>query len=377
MLPATSFISNLTPLRGITALLVAVYHFEDLLIRFVPQGWTMFFSKCYLMVDVFFIMSGFIITHVYQKSFQEELKLSRFWKFTTARFARIYPLHFLMLLVIVVSYVASGSPPDAIQNPKAIPTNLFLIHSFGIHNTFTWNVPSWSISAEWWCYMLFPILIQSVGRWKSVGMTVLFFFSVLGYLSIMYWLPRVDATGASIAILPQDLNVTFDYGFLRGLSGFVLGLLVYKLYEVPRARKLFDNDAIFCLLVFLAVTCLHLALPDILSIPLFAAIVMSAACNSGRIFRMFEMPFLQLVGDVSYSIYMLHVVVLFSVMELLSGFGIVVRRMPDGTGPFWIGLLGCIAFLALIVYLSTWSYRKIEKPSRDFINRKLVPAISP
>ena len=58
------YLSNLTPLRGIAALLVAVFHFEMVAARFVPATTTLFLEKSYIMVDLFFIMSGFIMLHV-------------------------------------------------------------------------------------------------------------------------------------------------------------------------------------------------------------------------------------------------------------------------------------------------------------------------
>lgn len=100
----TEYISNLTPLRGIAALLVAVFHFEMAIARFVPASQTMFFEKSYLMVDLFFIMSGFIILHVYGDNFKQAFSKNSLRNFFVARFARIYPLHFfsLMLLVFLV-----------------------------------------------------------------------------------------------------------------------------------------------------------------------------------------------------------------------------------------------------------------------------------
>ena len=102
-----TYLTNLTPLRGIAALLVAVFHFEMAIARFVPAGYTMFFEKSYLMVDLFFIMSGFIIFHVYGDSFRLTLERRNLRKFFVARFARIYPLHFftLALLVVLVFFV--------------------------------------------------------------------------------------------------------------------------------------------------------------------------------------------------------------------------------------------------------------------------------
>ena len=356
-------------------MLVAVYHFEDLIVRFIPEAVSMFFAKCYLMVDVFFIMSGLIITHVYQSNFRDHVSGSDFWKFIVARFARIYPLHFLMLLVIVISFLASGAPSDPIQNPIAIPTNLLLIHSFGLHNSFTWNVPSWSISAEWWCYMLFPLLIWLLDRWKRAAIPCFLFVSALAYVGIMYWLPRVGVAGERLLPLPHDLNVTFDYGFLRGVAGFMIGMLLYKLYELPLMRAGFKSDWLFFVFLILTIGCLHFAAPDIFSIPLFAGIVMCAACNDGSIHRLFERPILQLIGDVSYSIYMLHVVVLFGAIELLGVFGVTFAKAPLNLVSFWVGLLACAMFLVVVVLLSTLSYRFIEKPCRDFINRRSRAAV--
>ena len=67
------FITNLTPIRGIAAILVVIFHFEIVLVLFLPREVSRFFSKCYLMVDLFFIMSGFIIYHVYGEFFKRNI----------------------------------------------------------------------------------------------------------------------------------------------------------------------------------------------------------------------------------------------------------------------------------------------------------------
>ena len=84
---------------------------------------------------------------------------------------------------------------------------------------------------------------------------------------------------------------------------------------------------------------------------------------------------LQLIGDVSYSIYMLHVVVLFGAIELLGVFGVTFAKAPLNLVSFWVGLLACAMFLVVVVLLSTLSYRYIEKPCRDFINRRSRAAV--
>ena len=369
MLTRSNYLDNLTSLRGITALLVAVYHFEGLMLRFVPQASSMFFAKCYLMVDIFFLMSGFIITHVYDPRFQQQVAAPQYKKFIIARFARIYPMHLFVLLIVLISFVAAGSPSSPIQNPNAILSNLLLVHSLGIHDTFTWNVPSWSISAEWWCYVLFPFLIVFLNRMKGFAMGCLFVLSVLIYLSIMYRLPRVSETGLPLAVAVHDLNVSFDYGFIRGLAGFTLGILLYKFYKTPVSKQLFSSDWLLALLITAAVLCMHFAVPDIVNIPLFAGIVICAACNDGIIHKILDGRVLKYLGDISYSIYMLHVVVIFTILEILKALDVTLSTASAANFPFWPGLLACLAFLGVVIALSALTYEWVEKPCRDFINR--------
>ena len=192
MQPTHKYLSNLTPLRGIAALWVVVFHFSEIIAKFVPTENSLLLTKGYLMVDLFFVMSGFIIYHVYQKNFETGLSGIQFRRFIVARFARVYPLHFITLVLCLLILVPMFGWDPYMGNPRAIPTNLLLIHSFGIHNSFNWNVPSWSISAEWWAYMVFPFLAIFLFKWKSKAVLLLAVFVVMAYLSIMFWLPRVN-----------------------------------------------------------------------------------------------------------------------------------------------------------------------------------------
>src|SRR5271154_4552376 len=172
----TEYISNLTPLRGIAALLVAIFHFEMAIARFVPASQTMFFEKSYLMVDLFFVMSGFIILHVYGDNFKQSFSKSSLRNFFVARFARIYPLHFfslMLLVVLVISFSPAGAYPNAMEFPAAIPANIFLLQSFHVLKIYTWNIPSWSISAECAAYLLFPLLALFISKKKRLSVVVL------------------------------------------------------------------------------------------------------------------------------------------------------------------------------------------------------------
>src|SRR5436305_824177 len=89
-----SYLSNLTPLRGIAALLTVIFHIDIFLgWEMMPPGGSPLLSHMYLMVDFFFILSGFIMCHVYGNRFLKDVRTTEFKKFMIARFSRIYPLH--------------------------------------------------------------------------------------------------------------------------------------------------------------------------------------------------------------------------------------------------------------------------------------------
>src|ERR1700722_9764131 len=244
-MPAKSgYLSNLTPLRGFAAILVAVFHFEMAIGRFVPAATTMFFEKAYLMVDLFFVLSGFIMLHVYGHAFERALRGEQVRHFFVARFARTYPLHLftLLLLVVIVRYLTNwGNPPIVLEQPRDILPNVFLLQAFGVCHIYNWNIPSWSISAEWAAYLLFPILALWIGRQRKLAPILLTIGVAAAWCCIMFVLPRKNPLNPAVPV-PHNLNTTFDYGWLRGVAGFTAGMLVYQLYRLPRVGRIVGSD---------------------------------------------------------------------------------------------------------------------------------------
>ena len=364
------YLSNLTPLRGIAAVWVFVYHFEGVMVHFISPDSTQMVAKGYLMVDLFFIMSGFIMCHVYSQSFETGLTAKKFKRFIVARFARIYPLH-LFVLIILILWIAriGGGGLNTVFDTAAIPTNLFLIHSFGIHKVFTWNVPSWSISAEWWAYMVFPFLVFFLYRRKKLAIALLVLFVIISYLALMFWVPRKDPFDPT-AIVPHNLDITFDYGFLRGLAGFVAGMLVYKIYDANVFRNIFQKDGTALLVILCTLFCLHIGINDVFYMILFALVVYIFACNNGKLHAICNNGIAQYLGKISYSIYMTG---MFLALPYLMGFiqlpGV---RYANGSGDtgFLVGLGYCLLNLLIMIGMSTLTYYGVEKPCRKFINSK-------
>lgn len=367
-----SYISNLTPLRGIAALLVAIFHFEMAVARFIPVNRTMFFEKSYLMVDLFFIMSGFILLHVYRENFKDGVVRAGYRPFLVARFARIYPLHFfsLSLLILFVLFLPSGdNQAKLIEAPSAIPAGYLLINSFYVNSIYTWNIPSWSISPEWWSYMIFPWLAFFICQKKAGAILIYLIFIIAAYYSIMYLLPRKNPLYPGVPV-QHNINTTYDYGFLRGLAGFMIGMIINSLYQSPVWKKVFGGDLVAILLLLCTAAALHFALSDLIAVLCFALVVFSFASNKNLIHRICQNRVLQYFGNISYSIYLMQI---FFQVPFSHGY-----RLPGTTGlgrgklniEFWPGMLYCGIYLFLLIGLATITCNTIEKPFRKLINQK-------
>lgn len=390
MKSSTPYLSNLTPLRGIAALLTVMFHVDlmlggggNLLVKFKDS---LLFTRLYLMVDFFFILSGFIMCHVYGKWFNDSVEKNEFKQFTIARFARVYPLHFVTLLYCIglkLVFIAAGGitadPMDAVSNNwAAIPSHLLMIHSMNVNDWFTWNNASWSISTEWWMYMLFPFLVKPFLKLKSIGRAIVVLACFAGYLLITYFIVPIVTVPASIpftAVNPADLtiNVSYQYGFLRCLFGFVLGMMVYQYYVEGTAKRLFSNGYALLLFTLGLGVCLHFAVPDVISVAFFPLILLSAAYGSKNMDAFFGTKPLQRIGDWSFSIYLVHQPLLYTIGTIMSYLNPPNPNAPAGPPPpmdMLTGWMICLVFVAFTLLVSFLTYRFVEVPARKWINAR-------
>lgn len=380
------YLTNLTPLRGIAALLTVVYHVDLILSIFFGGGLlnstkTFFLSHMYVMVDFFFVLSGFILCYVYAQNFKDSVKGNSFKKFTIARFARVYPLHLfsLLLTAFFLFLLHQGkfevSPAiDTANSFYSFITNLFLLQSMNLHEWFTFTHASWSISTEWWMYMLFPFLVRPFMKLSKLGRLVIFALCIAGYLLIGYTLVPLVTVPDSLSFLrptgpqPFNLNVAYQFGFLRCLFGFLIGMIVYFGYKDNWAKQLFASGYTFLLLVLGVILCLHFGVPDIFTVLLFPFILLSAAYGNKNMNAILATKPLQRLGDWSFSIYLLHQPFLYQGAILFANpgkTGITVPKLDIFTS--W---LICLIFIIFILFISYLSYNFIELPVRNLINKK-------
>jgi peptidoglycan/LPS O-acetylase OafA/YrhL len=386
-----AYLSNLTPMRGIAALLTVIFHI-DLFMggALVHPAASSLLSRMYLMVDFFFILSGFIMSHVYGNRFTNRVTRADFKKFTIARFSRVYPLHFVMLFTIMFIYFLFGklgAPRNDIlevdNNLYSVITNLLLLHSMNFHNWFTWVHASWSISTEWWAYMIFPFLVAPLFKLKSRGRFMVCVLCFLGYFCIMFFiipLVTVPKELSFITINRSDwmINVAYEYGFIRCLCGFILGMMMHHAYRDGWGRKIFSSGRLMILLVLAAFTSMHFHLPDIITVLFFPLLLLCGAYGSEGINRLFSTRPMQRLGDWSFSIYLVHQPILIAIFYIIM---LVTHPAANGAQPalppLWMAWLIAVVLIAIILVASYFTYRFIENPARRWLNAKAADVPAP
>ncbi|HEX4852006.1 MAG TPA: acyltransferase, partial [Puia sp.] len=388
MVSPTPYLANLTPLRGIAALLVVFFHADLMLLNgqlfLLKYPNSHLVEKLYLMVDFFFVLSGFIMFHVYTKWFKENVQGSSFRQFAIARFARVYPLHFFTLVYVVIAWsifiqsgIDGGAFLDSFNTWVSIPTNILLIQSMNLHDWFTWNSASWSISAEWWMYMLFPFLVRPFLKLNSIGRIAVFIACIGGYLLIMFYLQQFVKLPERLSFIksptpPTTIDVGYQFGFVRCVCGFVMGMVAYLLYKDGIGRNFFGKGWTIVILALVMLLCFHFGIWDAISVCLFPCIILCAAYGSAKINAVCTSKPMQRIGDWSFSIYLVHQPIIFTYgYILIYKNGKTEQNWIPSVSVFWSWII-CILFIALTLVLSSFTYKYIEVPARKWINKRFA-----
>lgn len=360
--PGVVAITSLTAIRGIAALAVVLFHI-DVCLRFRTGGALIDASRTgliaggYLWVDLFFVLSGFIIFHAYQASLGAGPGFRSASSYLWARFTRIYPLHLFTLAVLVLTVPVIGwAYPGVIDNswrtyfdPTVIADHVFLLHSMNQHDFLSWNLVSWSIAAEWFAYVSAPFLIPVLvrcGSWASWGAIGVGLAGIVGLVELN---PR------------GDLDITFNYGFARCACEFLIGLGIYKFYARGNLPKVVGSDGAIALCAALILAVLHFDLHDAFIVPLFAFLVLALSVNGGAAKQFLDTKPLQYFGKISYSIYMVH-----GLVYLFSWFFI--PYLITELGVERLGLIQTWTFAALFmsvsVFVAGFTHRYVEVACR-------------
>jgi peptidoglycan/LPS O-acetylase OafA/YrhL len=357
---------SLTPLRGIAALWVVVFHFCWRFPNVQPHDYGVV-REGYLAVDIFFMLSGFIISHVYKDSFAKECTAARYFDFLKARIARIYPLHLVMLMVFLVAAalervavcLAGGNiEPVPLTGERSIAglfANLAMLQGLWARGL-SWNNPAWSISLEFIAYLLFPLIFPWLWRapMRSKAIAGLFAFAALAGLA---W-----HTG-------DDLNQWNGLpAILRCLPEFLVGVVIYSIYDQALFARLLASDLALGLMLAAVCALVHNAASDFGIVLLFPGLILAAVRNEGRLRRLLNAAPLRWLGDISYSLYLVHWFVLFALVETVGRLpALSLRQLPPTAS-----LLAALSLIVVSVVLAAVTYRVVEVRGRHWLRRRLV-----
>jgi peptidoglycan/LPS O-acetylase OafA/YrhL len=356
--------------RGICALLVAAHHLE-------VHGflyWQPLVRNAWLFVDFFFVLSGFVIAHAYGETLSNG---AGFRVFVIRRFGRLWPLHAAVLVALVAiefsHLVLQHGHPIAgehvaftfSRSPFAILTNLFLVQALGFHPFDTWNGPAWSISGEFCTYLVFAALCAIVPKRPQ---------RLLASLALAF---------AAVAILvgfsDYGMRETFRWALPRCIFGFFLGTLTYEAWRRGAMKRVagtwLEAAAVAFVVAFVTYVPGHAAL-EYLAPPLFCLVVLVFAGDSGLFSRLLAMRATAALGRWSYSIYMVHTLI------LVAGFSAArmaelqfdvhwLSRLPNGEAAVAahgavVTLVLYFAYLAIVIGSAAFTWRFVELPGQRF-----------
>jgi len=348
-------IEELDGLRGIAAFLIVIYH-----ITIWNSAYNLtFIRNFYLIVNIFFVLSGFLI----YKTYSNKLKnIKEFSRFLFLRIGRLYPLHIFFLTVFVVieiikyfaqnnfGIISLNSQPFRENNITALFQNIFLVQAIGpTNNAITFNLPSWTVSVEFYTYFLFALIVLYFKKFKI--------FLFFGFFIV------------SLSFLLISKNY---YGFdllLNCLSGFFLGsITAYLENKIKVTLPKYTSLVAFIMILSFLIFKINSIYDQIIFFFTTSLILTLTANKNGYLNKRLKLRLFVWLGSISYSLYMSH----FCIIWIVNQFIRVVLKKPEIliAGKSIPQLTNFESFIAVILTLttvlivSTLVHKFIETPFR-------------
>jgi peptidoglycan/LPS O-acetylase OafA/YrhL len=341
-------IRPLTSIRGIAAMAVVLYHFQgDFSDKFYLDNVTLLFSRGYLWVDFFFLLSGFILSHVHAEEFIHGPAPYR--TFLLKRIARVYPLHVFTLFVLLLPiFWPTAQAMKDTRTISSFVSNLLMVHAWGLTDNLSWNYPSWSISDEWAAYLLFPLIVAFFYRAPLALVGAIAVFAIFS----LDWLTNLG---------PPEHR--FDFGvnasWTRCLVEFSSGVVIYRIFKMrPRIMR---SDIAFGVLAAGVLVAMHFGVPDIPIVFLFCGLLCATALNDGTAKRLLSLQPVYYLGVISYSIYMTQALVQLGILDKAPFRSFVAGLSPQAALAVFV--LSC----ASVIAVASVSYFFVEVPGRSLV----------
>ena len=343
-------INTLTSLRLIFALMVFGAHCYVI----APFFDVHFFKEGFVGVSFFFVLSGFIIAYNYQEKLTEHTTTKR--KFWIARIARVYPLHWLTLLLAALlgGYVVYTGTADWCRHFLA---SLTLTQAYIPRPDyfFSFNSPSWSLCCEQLFYFCFPFLIPLARNSKRLFL--FFLFCALLVVIGMHFTPEEDIKG---------------YWYVNPITrfpDFIVGMLLFQVYRYLKDREISYRQGtiieVLSIAIFAGFYLYATEIPKVYRYSCYywlpvSLILLSFALQKGSLSRLLNNRYLIIGGEISYSFYLIHLFVSLTYVEW---------QKQSGWQISW--MVSVPVLLGIILLLSLLSYYRFEKPMNKLIKRIL------
>ncbi len=384
---ASAFCPQLTSARFFAAAVVVLYHYHNEVAPLGPNGETTIFRNLvdhgFLGVTFFFILSGYILSLNYLERFRTGAV--SILSFFVARFARIYPLYLCSVLVCL-PYVfldpAKFPHGENILAMRQAPLSAAAMYLLGAESHWAAAVgkievlPTWSISTEFFWYLLFPAFallicrftrsqakvgMVIVGAWAFLNAVVFHFCSLA---DILFFLP------------PETAAIINDFYFQKAHEGihmnwplFAFGMLTFKGFEGGLSEDV-KRYLPWTIGILTIINCawyaiqpieyregLFLLTKNFEGLALFGALIMWLHKGTGKLHSLLGHPKLVLLGEISFALYLVH-----SPLRLASRFFIARPLGISESSPFFYVPLWA---LSLVISWLAWKY--IEVPARGAI----------
>lgn len=358
-------IPSLTGIRGVAALWVVLFHIGDGVpgYKIIPGlNSSSFIYNGFRGVDLFFLLSGFIMMHAHAADFATDIRRNALKRFAMLRLFRIYPAHLVVLFMILAlvlaapAYVAWSRDWNApLHTPAytllsfiqtATLTTRWLIPDLGM-----WNGVTWTLSAELLAYGTLPFLAFWLARVRSRGLCVaIAAASLLAMLGFLLAIGDVDA---------GDPNRP---GLARGFCEFAAGAALYRLVELVNLTE--TQVRIGAILSTVAIVGLLLLRRVVIFEPFaFGSLIFFLSFQTGIVDQVLRSSFPMFLGRISFPLYLVHATLLLSLCWLIQSGRLL---STPSYKALWLGIT-----LALIFALSYVLHVAIERPSQR-LGRSLV-----
>jgi peptidoglycan/LPS O-acetylase OafA/YrhL len=330
--------------------------------RTLPEALQSLLRGGYLAVQSFFLLSGFVLARTYATTRWNRHSLT---KFAMARFARIYPAYLLSLVLIswfAVEFLLH-SARSLSQKASVLTDYAFVLQGWTGSLNVGWNTPAWSLSCEFFFYLCFPLLLLWLGRG-----------------SLLRVLPTLAACFV-IPLLLSRAGVPPVWKPIHHLADFAAGIATARIYgavvESGIRTKTARHLGFWLSAAAFAAGAAFIMRPHVLDgtvmtlntvlRPLNVLLLIGLATGGGFIVRVLSSDAAGYLGKVSYSMYILHI-------PLLWWFSRYTSFRWGTAAPAWTGFL----FIAAVIGVSMAAFEYVEAPAnqwiRDWTAARLKPA---